>query len=189
MRRLLVLVALLTVALAGCGLGPPSSTDSAKDTGTPQQQAIAHCPSAQPGGGGLPKTTLGCLGIGPAVDLSTLKGPLLINIWGGWCEQCMKEMPMLGSFYAKYGDRLPMLGIDSGDTVTSVALNVAVTKGERFPQLVDQNMTLRQTPLTYSGLPATFLLTASGKVVALKRASFDSEAELLDDLAKQGVHL
>jgi len=190
MRALLAATAALLVAatLAGCGVGPPS-TDSAKDSGSPQQQAIAPCPSAQPGGGGLPQVTFGCLGRGPSVDLSSLKGPLLINLWGGWCVECMKEMPMLAAFYDKYGNKLPMLGIDSGDTVPSVALNVAVTKGEKFPQVVDQAMKLRGTALGYSGLPATFLLTASGKVVAVKRSSFDSEGELVGDLDKLGVHL
>ena len=34
-----------------------------------------------PGGGALPAVTLACLGGGPAVDLSSLRGPMVINMW------------------------------------------------------------------------------------------------------------
>ena len=41
-----------------------------------------------PGGGALPTITLPCLGGGTSVDLSTLKGPLVLSLWQAGCAPC-----------------------------------------------------------------------------------------------------
>ena len=46
------------------------------------------CPAASTSDGGLPARSLPCLGGGRRVDLSTLKGPLVINFWNAACAPC-----------------------------------------------------------------------------------------------------
>ena len=61
-----------------------------------------------PGGGALPEITLPCLGGGTSVDLSSLRGPLVLSFWFAGCEPCKEEMPALQAFDDQYGDRVPV---------------------------------------------------------------------------------
>ena len=59
--------------------------------------------------------TLPCLGGGPDVELSSLRGPMVINLWQARCGPCRKEMPALEEFHQQYGDQVAVLGIDFND--------------------------------------------------------------------------
>ena len=52
-----------------------------------------------PGGGALPAVTLACLGGGPTVDLSSLRGPMVHQLLAVRCVQCEEEMPILQAFH------------------------------------------------------------------------------------------
>ncbi len=82
---------------------------------------IADC-TPGPGGGQLPGLTLPCLGGGTAVDLSSLKGPMVLSFWGSWCGPCAEEMPALQDFYEQYGDQVPVLGVDFTDRYPASAI-------------------------------------------------------------------
>ena len=81
------------------------------DVDTPdlrQAKKEAGVEPCRPGTGAsdLPAVTLPCFGGGPDVDLSTLEGPLVVNLWAVWCGPCRKEMPVLEEFHQQYGDRV-----------------------------------------------------------------------------------
>lgn len=187
MRRLAVaaLAAILLVSTACSAKDALSApTNSGPNVAAPDMVAmkakseVEPCPAGQTHDGGLPDGTLPCLGGGRRVDLSRLKGPLVINFFQGECAPCKKEMPALEAFYKKYGDRVPVLGIDTMDYIPGVALRQAIQRGVTFPLAADPNGELQGSALSVSAVPTTYALTADGKVVRLKRGGMESLAEV-----------
>ena len=41
---------------------------------------------------------------------------LLLDFWGSWCPNCITGLPQMQQMYARYGDRLNILGIDCDET-------------------------------------------------------------------------
>lgn len=152
---------------------------------------IEDC-SPGPGGGRLPAVTVACLGGGTPVDLSSLRGPMLINIWQSACTACEKEMPILQAFHESYGDRVAVLGIDSTDVFPGTALEQLSERGVTYPQLADPGGDLQDTE-TFSrvrGYPYLGFLDAEGAIVYEKFGAVES-AEELESLVEEhlGVSL
>lgn len=164
-------IALASLALlAGCDGTPKVSPprESTVDVDTPAYRTlkakagIEDCPAPQTTDGGLPKHSLPCLGGGRRVDLSTLKGPLVLNFWYGACGPCKEEMPALAAFYDEYGDQVPILGVDSTDTQPGYALRQAKRFGVTYPLVADPGGDLQGSDLTVRGYPTFFFLSADG---------------------------
>jgi thiol-disulfide isomerase/thioredoxin len=145
--------------------------------------------TGEPVEGGLPELTLPCLGGGPDVELSSLRGPVVINLWQAFCEPCREEMPALEEFHQQYGDRVPVLGIDFNDVHPDGALALAEETGATYPSVADPGGELR-AEVTFAvarrGLPAFVFVDAEGKVVAQDSGGVDSVAEIK---AKVAEHL
>ena len=55
---------------------------------------------------------------GKPLALSSLRGKwVIIDFWGSWCKWCIKGFPDMKEYYAKYQDKLEILGVDCNDTV------------------------------------------------------------------------
>ena len=65
-----------------------------------------------PGGGALPEITLPCLGGGTSVDLSSLKGPLVLNFWSPAAARARRRCRRCRRSTTQYGDQVPVLGVD-----------------------------------------------------------------------------
>lgn len=49
--------------------------------------------------------------------LSSLRGKyVIIDFWGSWCVWCIRGFPAMKEMYAKYKDRLEILGVDCQDS-------------------------------------------------------------------------
>ena len=170
--RLLVVLAALT--LTGCsGSDLPAQPGAARvDVGTEElQQAkartrVADCEPGPATDGPLPAVTLPCLGGGPDVDLSTLQGPLVVNLWGSYCGPCREEMPALQQFYERYGDRVGVLGIDYQDTQPMAALELARRSGITYPLVADPGGDVNgASPISVvRGVPWFVFVDADGNV-------------------------
>jgi thiol-disulfide isomerase/thioredoxin len=195
MRRLLpaALVAAALV-LAGCTSDDVPAPGAAKiDVDTPQLRqlkadaGIEPCTpgTGDPVDGGLPEVTLPCLGGGDDVDLATLRGPLILNIWGEWCGPCRKEMPAVADFYRRYGDQVPVIGIDYQDRQTGPAIEFAQHAGATYPQLADTQGALRAQPPVPARVPVpAFLFVDADGTASLVTGGIGSADELVE-LANQ----
>ncbi len=55
---------------------------------------------------------------GRPLALSSLRGKwVVIDFWGSWCGWCIKGIPQMKEYYAKYDGKLEILGVDCNDTV------------------------------------------------------------------------
>lgn len=175
-RAAACVVAALAALLAGCT--SPGPGQSIKRTAQTEQLIaaadLAPCPASTDAAkvsDGLPKLTLPCLGDGPAVRLSGLRGkPLLVNVWAGPCPPCQREAPKIQEVYEKAAGRLEVLGIVYGpypDTVDD-ALDASRGLGLHYPSVFDADGRIRDS-IRSAGIPFTIFVQPDGKIAYIQR--------------------
>ena len=159
------------------------------DVQTPELQrqrkaaGIVDCPapsraaSSRAADPGLPAITLPCLGDAASVDLSALRGPLVLNLWAQSCGPCRDEMPLLQRLH-EATDELTVLGVDFQDLQPGMALALADATGTTYPSVADVDGELK-APLRLTGLPTTLFVNANGRIVATERRAFSSYADVV----------
>jgi thiol-disulfide isomerase/thioredoxin len=183
-----LLVALLLVGCTGATeAGPPGPTSVDVDTpelrALKQEAGVADC---RPGKGkpvadGLPPVTLPCLGGGPDVDVASLRGPLVVNLFASWCGPCRTEMPVLQRFHSRHGDRVPIVGIDYQDVQAVAALELVQETGVTYPLLADPEGALQGSgPFPgRMGMPMFAFVDADGSATVVA-GGVESVPELVD---------
>ena len=54
---------------------------------------------------------------GNPLKLSSLRGKyVVLDFWGSWCFWCIRGIPHMKAYYAKYKEKIEILGIDCHDT-------------------------------------------------------------------------
>ena len=182
-RTLAAAAALLVVA--GCSTSTGSAgTGTTGDTAGQSHVALdtaslraakaaAHiegCPrttTATAGSGsasaGLPAITLACLGGGPDVNLSHLRGPLVINLFAQWCGPCREEMPYYQELHRKAAGQVKVLGLDWEDPQPAKALALANQTGVTYALVADPSGETR-VPFRIRGLPGVIFVDKHGNV-------------------------
>lgn len=161
MRRLVLVIVGLTLALAACsgveegGTGGYISGDGTVTTVDPADRK----PAPELVGAGL-----------DGEDLSTadFEGKILVvNLWGSWCPPCRKEMPVLKEVSESYADsNVQFLGLLTQDTAASAnAFNEKI--GIEYPSIVDDDgkgQLAFADSLPSQAVPTTWIIDADGKV-------------------------
>ena len=104
---------------------------------------------------------------GKPLTLSSLRGKVVVlDFWGSWCGWCIKGMPNMKEYYAKYKGKLEILGIDCNETQEK--WKAAVAKHE-LPWLHVYNPRGAKNDVcqTYAinGFPTKIIIGADGKIV------------------------
>jgi cytochrome c biogenesis protein CcmG/thiol:disulfide interchange protein DsbE len=146
-----------------------------------EQAGLALCPvgvnnpdAAIPG---LPNVELPCLGDGPPVNLSTLRGiPLVVNVWASWCPPCIEEMPILAQAARELEGTVQFIGIDYQDD-PALGLELLTAMGVEFPSVIDSDASVR-APLAIPGPPVTYFVNPDGVIAGRWDGSITSEQAL-----------
>lgn len=121
---------------------------------------------------------------GNKVKLSDLKGKfIVIDFWGAWCFWCMKGVPQMKEYYAKYKDKVEFIGVDVRDT--EAVWKSTVAKNEMNWVHV-MNLTTADVPVLYgvSGYPTKFILDPEMHIVARIIGESPEFYKKLDELFK-----
>lgn len=192
MKRLVALVMVLAVVVAGCTkagqAGPvPSSVASASSSASPadlvamrRSAGIPDCPASTtlPAvKGGLPDVELACLGGGPTMRLGGLRGPMIVNFWAQWCQPCRAESPHLREFLGLAKGKVTLLGIDGNDPREDYAVEFAGLVGWRYVQLYDPDK-ISLSPLGLNSLPHSMFIDANGVIVYHHVGAFGSTEQI-----------
>jgi thiol-disulfide isomerase/thioredoxin len=101
---------------------------------------------------------------GRRVDLAAYRGkPIVLNVWGSWCEGCRLEARDLARFAAQHPN-VQVVGLDLQDT-TGGARAFYARYGWYHPSIFDPNGKLAFR-LGLQGTPTTFFLDARHRPVA-----------------------
>lgn len=185
----------LGLLVAGCDSGDPK-TDRVVGVTTPDAQRLEliqradldPCPETSPQSAddGLPDLTLPCLGDGPVVHVSGLRGkPTVVNIWGSWCGPCQEETPILSRAYDDLAPRVRFLGIDTlDDPDSALDFAVHVEPRMRYPSIVDDDKSVLIAVGGSHGPPVTVFVDASGRIVGTSYGPYLHDEDLRADIAE-----
>ncbi len=175
MKRLLA-AAISLALLTGC------STSSSMVAGQ-----VVSCDS-------LHSTTTGdsikldCLDGSSGASVNSLKGPMIINVWGSWCGPCKEEMPILRSFYKKVNGRVTLIGVDVEEASIADGRNFVIKNGITWPNLFDADG--RSRAYFGMGVPVTWFINPDGTVAFKHIGVIKNEIDLITLTSKYlGVKL
>lgn len=101
---------------------------------------------------------------GRMVDLRTLEGPILVNVWASWCPPCERELPVLAQVHQTWGPRgLTVVGI-SVDKLKVGPKRLIAKYALPFRVLYDHD-NVAADALAVTLLPSTFLYDRGHRLV------------------------
>ena len=135
--------------------------------------------------------SLDCLDNSTQINFYNIKGPIVVNVWGSWCEGCKEEMPYFIDLYAspifKSGE-IKLLGVDVEESSKDAAPRFIKAYGMSWPHLVDSDG--RSKGLFGLGVPVTWFIDERGEVVDKKIGAYLNKNELFTQVEKAfGVKL
>lgn len=104
---------------------------------------------------------------GKKVSLSDFRGKwVVLDFWGSWCGWCIKGFPALKEAYAKYGDKIVVIGIDCNESEADWKAGV---KKYELPWINVYNGDDKELYSAYNitGFPTKAIISPEGKLVAL----------------------
>lgn len=122
---------------------------------------------------------------GREVDLAAMEGKVvLVDFWATWCQPCVVELPHIKAAYEAYHDKgFEVIGI-SLDQSEQALTQFVEREGLPWPQHYTDGGNEFAEKYGISAIPATFLIGADGKVVAVDLRGEDLQvwlSELLPD--------
>ncbi|MCW2951775.1 MAG: redoxin protein [Conexibacter sp.] len=181
-RSVIALLASATVLAAGgvAGCGGSGGGASNASVVTPQQY------TQQLNGSPAPLADLHRRGgdvTGSKSDLDAqiraLRGyPIVINAWAHWCEPCKAELPFFQKASLRYGTKVAFLGLNVDDS-TGSARSFIAEYPLPYPNFEDPKSAVFRSLGGSAGLPTTFFLDRTGKVVFPHQGQFRNEDDLL----------
>ena len=167
MKRILIL--LLALSLTGCAslTKPISSKGEVIDCASVKHIAVKNG-----------DTVLNCLTGSEKFSIESLRGPLIVNVWGSWCGPCADEIPLFVEFHHHANGKVKILGIAVEEAKPQNAKDFIVNHGMLWPNLYDaKGLTISTFGM---GVPVTWFIDKSGTVTHKHIGVIKSTEELID---------
>jgi len=119
------------------------------------------------------------------INLYQLKGPLLINVWGSWCEGCKQEMPYFVELYQSplfKSKQIQMLGINVEEKSKKSVIDYIKKSGISWPNLEDTSGISKS--FFGPGVPVTWFIDENGKIVDTKIGAYANKKQLFNQVEK-----
>ena len=134
---------------------------------------------------------MGCLDGSAEINFHQLKGPLLINVWGSWCEGCKQEMPYFVELYQNplfKSVQIQMLGINVEEKSKDDAIEYIQKSGMSWPNLEDTSGVSKS--IFGPGVPVTWFIDENGTIIDTKIGAYTNKMQLFNQVEKAfGVKL
>ena len=166
MKRALILVA--TLLLAGCADTEPVA----------QKGEVISCANVPSDSSVRSGTLVECVDGSKGLALESLRGPMIVNVWGSWCASCLDEIPDFVSFYAKAKGKVALVGVAVEEASPENSKEFIVNNGITWPNYYDRDSKSRG--YFGMGVPVTWFIDPDGKVKYKKIGIIKSEAELIE---------
>ena len=180
MKRLLILL-ITTLLLSGC-------TSPAKVSAP---GFVAPCEQIRLLESADKSVLMGCLDGSGEIYFHQLKGPLLINVWGSWCEGCKQEMPYFVELYQNplfKNGQIQMLGVNVEEKSKNDAIEYIQKSGMSWPNLEDSSGISKS--IFGPGVPVTWFIDENGKNIETKIGAYANKKQLFNQVEKAfGVKL
>jgi thiol-disulfide isomerase/thioredoxin len=123
-------------------------------------------------------TSLNCLTGAEKISVESLRGPLILNVWGSWCGPCADEMPYFVEFNQQANGKVKLLGIAVEEAKAQDSKDFIVAYGMTWPNLYDaKGLTRKNFGL---GVPITWFIDEQGTVVYKHVGVVKSTEELIE---------
>lgn len=132
--------------------------------------SIIHATSVAKG------TFLPCLDGGKGMTFESLRGPVVVNVWGSWCAPCIEEIPHFRALAAT--NKVRIVGIDVEERNMAAGRKFLLSHGMTWPILYDQDS--RTKAIFGFGVPVTWFIDSTGKVTFKQIGTIHSDKILFD---------
>ncbi len=164
-----VLILLLALSLTGCS----SFTKPMSSKGE-----VVDCVDVKHVAAKAGDTILNCLTGSQKISVESLRGPLIVNVWGSWCGTCADEIPVFVEFNHHANGKVKLLGIAVEEAKPQDSKDFIIANGLTWPNLYDAKGLTRAT--FGMGVPVTWFIDKQGTVVYKHVGVVNSTDELID---------
>ena len=126
-----------------------------------------------------------CLDGAVSINFHELKGPMVINVWGSWCEGCKEEMPYFVDLYKTKqfeSGQIQLLGVNVEESSTDDASQYIEKSGMSWPHLEDLDGISKS--IFGPGVPVTWFINEEGKNVGIKIGAYTNKDQLFEQVEK-----
>ena len=124
--------------------------------------------------------SLPCLDSKSQVIYQAIRGPVVVNVFGSWCEPCRQEIPHFLELQGLH--KVAIVGVDVEEANIKAGRNFVIKMGITWPVLFDSTSVTRG--IFGLGVPVTWFIDAHGKVMYKQIGIITSTAELKSDVRK-----
>jgi len=164
-RSLLIVAALL---LTGCANTEPVA----------QKGEVISCGSVTTDKAITSGISVECVDGSAGAVIQSLRGPMVLNVWGSWCTSCLAEMPEFVSFYSRAKNKVQLVGVAVEESSPANSQKFIEKHGMTWPNFYDRENKTRG--YFGMGVPVTWFIDDRGQVKYKKIGVIESETELIN---------